>query len=98
MLCGFGVWPVQRKERLCSAMIHMSVVLSQLNVNRADAANATNIQCAEPGMLHAHMGNMKVGVGVDGVVGASSAAKTDAGNGNAIAVGLQHCSNRSHGV
>ena len=85
-------------------MTHMSVALSQVSVIRLDPANATSIKCAEPGMLHAHMGNMRVNWVVarvlleDGVRRASSAAKTHADNTNAVAVGLQHCSNRSHGV
>ena len=75
MLCAYGTWPVQGKEWLCSAMIHMSVALSQVNVIRFDPANATNMNCAEPGMLHVHMGSMRVNWVVarvlleDGVVG-----------------------------
>ena len=85
-------------------MIHIRVALGQINVLRFGPANATSINCAEHGMLHVHMGNMNDNVVVarvlpkDGVVGASSAANTDADNSDAIAACLQHCSNRSYGV
>ena len=82
----------------------MSVALSQVHVFRCGPGNATKMKCAEHGMLHVHMGNMNVNVVVarvlleDDVVGASSAAKVDADNGNAIAAGLQLCMNRSRRV